>query len=419
MRPGTALFGWRFWGVLLAPFVLIPSDASAQSADGRQTVELTDIEFNPGHIQARPGDTLTFVNRDKFEHDVYIVRTANRNVVVFPPTTILAGDTLQVALAEKGLFNLYCTIHGGMTGQITTTGSFELTAAEKEEVGAMKTLPPIVKTGEELFWGKAQCHRCHGMGDRGVGTRGPNLADIGFRAGPRAQRLGLGSATDYLIQSILEPNAYVVEGYTHDMATVYQPPVDLDQEQIQAIVTYLQSQGGEVDSWAIDIDEQKLATEPRMNPFRNGDAERGAQVWRDMGCQSCHAVGDAEGVSAGPDLTAIGAYRSWTWLAESILEPNQEIGKDWVYTTVTYEPEDSRFVSEKSVQGFLRKNTEQEVQILTMAKEIMSLPADRVIRIEVSENSKMPTNYGELLTFEQASDLIAYLQSITGGGDSQ
>lgn len=415
MRSRTSLSSWRFEGALFPLLVLFLVRASAETADSNQTVELVDIEFKPGRIEAQRSDTLTFVNKDEFEHDIYIVRSANRNVVLFAATTIQPGESLQVPIEEEGLFDLYCTIHGGMTGKITTTGSFELTEEEKAKVAAMKeTLPPIVKTGEGLFWGHAQCFRCHRIGDRGDGTRGPDLADIGFRAGPQAKKLGLGSATDYLLQSILEREAYVVEGYTNDMATVYQPPIDLNREQVTAIVAYLQSQGGQVDTWAINIDEQKLATEPRMNPFRNGDSQRGGKVWYEMGCNSCHTVGDEEGESAGPDLTAIGAYRNWTWLAESLFEPNKEIGKNWVYTTVYYEPEDTRFVSEESVQGFLRKNTEEEVQILTMSKEIMSLPGDRVRSIEESETSKMPTNYGEILTFQQAADLIVYLQSIGG-----
>jgi len=388
---------------------------SAAPGGSRQTIELRDINFNPTRVEAQPGDTLVFINKDKFEHDVYIVRAANRNVVVFPATTIQPGETIEVPVDEEGVFNLYCTIHGGMTGKITTTGSFELSDEEKAEVAAMKeTLPPIVAEGENLFWGDAQCFRCHSIGDRGEGTRGPDLADIGFRAGPRAEKLGLGSATDYLLQSILERDAYIVEGYTNDMAAVYQEPIDLSADEITAVVSYLQSQGGEVDTWAIDIDDQELATQPTMNPFRSGDAARGRRVWDDMGCNSCHTVGEEEGVSPGPDLTAIGAYCNWTWIAESLFEPNNEIGKDWVYTTVTYEPEDHRFISEKKVEGFIRENTEEEVQILTMSKEIMTLPRARVMNIQASETSKMPTNFGEILTFEQSADLIAYLLSIGG-----
>ena len=34
------------------------------------------------------GDTVRFINKDKFDHDVYLVRTANRNDVLVPTTTI-------------------------------------------------------------------------------------------------------------------------------------------------------------------------------------------------------------------------------------------------------------------------------------------------------------------------------------------
>lgn len=391
---------------LAALLLALPPGARAQ------TVDLKDIEFSPQRIEADAGDTLTFVNRDPFEHDVYIVNAANRNLVVHPATVIPAGDTLRVPVEESGVLNLYCTIHGGMTGKITTTGSFELTEAQKKKAAARKTVPPIAKKGESLFWGEAQCHQCHRVGDRGDGTRGPDLSDIGFRAGPRAERLDLDSGTEYLVQSIMEPGAHVVEGYTDDMATVYWPPIDLGRDQIQAVVAYLQSQGGEVDTWGISVDESRLGSEPPMNPFRAGDPERGAAVWEEMECASCHAVSGEPSTSAGPDLTDIGAYRNWTWLAESLLQPNAEIGRNWTFTTVYYEPEDARFVSETSVNGFIRRNTEEEVAVLTMSKDTVTLPGDRVLRVQEQESSKMPTNYGELMTFREVADLVAYLESL-------
>ena len=401
-------------GVLLLP-VFFGLRASAQDLAAGQIIKLRSIEFNPDRLLVQAGDTLTFINQDPFKHDVYIVRTANPNVVVYPATTLLPGDSIVIPFQEQGLFTVYCTIHGGMKGKISTTGSFELTEEEKRLVASVKVLPPIVKIGETLFWDRAQCYQCHRMGERGEGLRGPDLSDIGFRARFQAQKLGLGAATEYLVQSLMEPEAYLVEGYTNAMATVYQPPIDLDAKELTAVIAYLQSQGGEVDTWAINLNSEKLATLPAMNPFRRGDAERGKAAFQEVGCNSCHTVGAQKAVSVGPDLTQIGAYHNWTWLAESLVDPNAEIGKEWHYATVYLVPdEDDVFALEETVEGFLRKNTDAEVEILVAPERLERLPKERVTRIEVSELSKMPTNYVEILSFQQMADLITYLQTLKG-----
>jgi len=394
--------------VLLLLVLTVQTDAAPKT----HVVRLTNIEFRPGKVAVAVGDTVTFINKDLFNHDVYIVHTANPNDIYHMASNLLPGASIKIAISEKALFSVYCTIHGGMRGKITSTGSFELTEEEKKLAAAKKVIPPIVKTGEALFWGKAQCHQCHQVGERGDGIRGPNLSDIGLRANVRANKLNLSSATEYLVQSILDPPAYIVESYTKDMATVYQEPIDLNAEEIKAIVTYLQSQSGEVDTWSIDIDEDKLATVPAMNPFEKGDATRGQVLFQDAGCPSCHTVGEKESVSPGPDLTAIGAYRNWTWLAESILNPNAEIGSNWHYATLHVKPPKKSFRSEVTVQGFVRENSDEEVNIEGSNRTVHAFPASRVISLDISEVSKMPTNYSEILTFQQVSDLIAFLQSL-------
>ena len=401
-------------GLLLLP-EFFGLRASAQDSAAGHIIRLRSIEFNPDRLRVQVGDTLTFINQDPFKHDVYIVRTADPNVVIYPANTLMPGDTIVIPFREQGLFTVYCTIHGGMKGKISTTGFFELTEEEKRKVASVKVLPPIVKIGETLFWDKAQCYQCHRIGERGEGLRGPDLTDIGFRARIQAQKLGLDAATEYLVQSLLEPEAYIVEGYTNAMATVFQPPIDLSTDELTAVIAYLQSQGGEVDTWAINLNQEKLATLPAMNPFRRGDSERGKAVFQEVGCNSCHTVGARKAVSIGPDLTQIGAYYNWTWLAESLLDPNAEIGKEWQYATVYLAPEeDDEWALEELIEGFLRKNTDAEVEILVAPERLERLPRERVTRVEVSELSKMPVNYVEILSFQQMADLITYLQTLKG-----
>ncbi|MFQ5675659.1 MAG: c-type cytochrome, partial [bacterium] len=163
---------------------------------------------------------------------------------------------------------------------------------------------------------------------------------------------------------------------------------------------------------AVDIDENKLDTVPTLNPFVHGDATRGKTLFADAGCPSCHTVGEQKSVSPGPDLTEIGAYRNWAWLAESIIDPNAEIGSNWKYTTIYLKPAKNSFRKEKIVFGFLRENSEEQVKIVNDRNQLETFSGDQVKRVEASTVSKMPTNYSEILTFQQMSDLLSYLQTL-------
>ena len=76
------------------------------------------------------------------------------------------------------------------------------------------------------------------------------------------------------------------------------------------------------------------------------------------------------------------------------------------------------FVLEETVFGFLRKNSDEEVEILVAPGHLERLSGDRVKRVEVSQLSKMPTNYTEILSFQQMADLIRYLQTLKGNGQT-
>lgn len=96
-----------------------------------------------------------------------------------------------------------------------------------------------VQAGEQLFaqdviGNQTGCKTCHSLEpDRTI--VGPSLAQIGVRAGERVTGI---SAEDYIRQSILEPDAYVVEGYVRGtMPGVWD--TTLTNEQLDHLVAYL------------------------------------------------------------------------------------------------------------------------------------------------------------------------------------
>jgi cytochrome c553 len=75
--------------------------------------------------------------------------------------------------------------------------------------------------GEATFT-RAGCIGCHTV--RGVGgVIGPELTAVALRAPSRAEAVGLSSPALYFVQSLVCPQAYVVEGYA---------PVMLDWQQL-------------------------------------------------------------------------------------------------------------------------------------------------------------------------------------------
>src|SRR5256714_15278691 len=84
--------------------------------------------------------------------------------------------------------------------------------------GGNVTPAQLVKAGEEIFKTKGTCEICHRIGQKG--TRAPDLAGIGARAGKTKPGL---SAKQYIIESLLQPSAYIVEGYPPIMPAVDKP----------------------------------------------------------------------------------------------------------------------------------------------------------------------------------------------------
>jgi cytochrome c2 len=100
----------------------------------------------------------------------------------------------------------------------------------------------LLKAGRDVMEGKGLCFTCHTVGKSGA-LRFPDLAGIGGRAGSRVPGL---SDVDYLAQSIYEPGAFIVPGFNPGMPTINKPPIGLSDQEILAVIAYLQSMGGKV-----------------------------------------------------------------------------------------------------------------------------------------------------------------------------
>ena len=95
------------------------------------------------------------------------------------------------------------------------------------------TVEPVDGRTVFLTKGCTGCHSIDGVSE--TGQIGPNLTGLPDRAGERVDGL---SAGEYVRQSVLEPQAYIVSGYGELM-----PTLPLDTDELHALVEFLLDPG--------------------------------------------------------------------------------------------------------------------------------------------------------------------------------
>lgn len=95
-----------------------------------------------------------------------------------------------------------------------------------------------VSMGKQLVTTRG-CMVCHAIGSET--GRAPDLANIGRRA---AERKPGYDGMSYIIESLIDPQAYVVEGFPPIMPPANKPPAVLSEDEIISTVMFLQSLGG-------------------------------------------------------------------------------------------------------------------------------------------------------------------------------
>ena len=188
--------------------------------------------------------------------------------------------------------------------------------------GGNVTPAQLVKAGEEIYKTKGTCEICHRIGQKG--TRAPDLAGVGSRAAKMKPGM---TAKAYLIESLINPNAIIVEGYPPIMPAVDKPPIALNRSELWALTAFLESQGGTVDVALNDIPATAgaggagggaAAAEIKMP----GDVASGKAVYMGKGgCLACHKAKDIPGTPVGPDLSQLAKIQTPDYIMKKILDP--------------------------------------------------------------------------------------------------
>lgn len=146
---------------------------------------------------------------------------------------------VPVGLKIAGL-TLAATAFYTYVGQLVPQS--EVHPPEVVEIRADMTPEELVETGRGIARGKGLCMTCHTIGGSGP-LRFPDLEGIGRTAEGRIPGM---SGLEYLVESLYDPDAYIVDGFAPGMPPVHRPPISLTEGEILAVVAYLQSLGGTV-----------------------------------------------------------------------------------------------------------------------------------------------------------------------------
>lgn len=290
-----------------------------------------------------------------------------------------------------------------------------MTGGEKKAAAAVEISP---EGGEVIYWGRGRCFTCHSVGDRGSAVRDPNHGQFGekfaepmgaravSRAKERSEKTGEEfTAVDYLVESLANPGAYVVEGYKNEMAVVYAPPISLSLKEIKAVIAFLLSQGGDLDMAAVDGAPSEI-TERFYNKIAaaaaagGGDPGAGEVVYEDN-CIECHGIG-GEGEEMGPDLAGI-AGKGLKFISDSILQPAKSITPG--FETFVVVAKDGR----KTV-GVKSRDEAGEIDITKANGEVVTIAKSDIKKITQDPTvSVMPDDMAEAMTVKDYQDLRAYL----------
>ncbi|MDX1566423.1 MAG: c-type cytochrome [Longimicrobiales bacterium] len=223
-------------------------------------------------------------------------------------TTVTNLKIFGTVLATLGLYTWVANAIPQLESEVPEEVTFSAEATPEE----------LAAVGEDLFVGAGGCTACHG-----AGTRAPNLraghageGPVGARCDARVPEM---TCQEYLYESMVDPGAYLVEGFGNIM-----PPQDriLTSNQIWALVAYMQSLGGNITVTPADI-EATAAAEPAA-PSAGGDVPmEPVAIMQGNACLGCHILGD-QGVELGPELTGVGSRLSADEIRASIVDPNAQ-----------------------------------------------------------------------------------------------
>ena len=143
---------------------------------------------------------------------------------------------------------------------------------------------------------------------------------------------------------------------------------------------------------------------------KTGNVVKGKALFKVQSCTACHTDSDGQ-TPKGPHMVDIGKRYSAAELVESILKPSAKIAQG--FDTYLFTMTDGRVFN-----GFIASESARSVLVRDASGVQRELKQTQIESRLIQKQSMMPEGIVNNLTPEDLADLIAYLQSLTGGGQT-
>jgi putative heme-binding domain-containing protein len=223
--------------------------------------------------------------------------------------------------------------------------------------------PSDSAAGRKIF--ESQCALCHGQ--TGGGGRGPALNRPKLDKAPDDEAL----------------RKFIAQG-SGDMPGAWQ----LHPDELKDVAAYVRSLG--------TLPPEAL----------RGDAQRGARIYASSGCPACHMVG-GQGAGFGPELTAIGARRSASFLRQTILKPATTLPEDFRYVLVTP-------ATGAAVRGICVNEDSFTIQVRDAGGNYHSFRKAQLRSLRPLEGETPMPSFEGRIGGEALDDLVTYLAGLKG-----
>jgi putative heme-binding domain-containing protein len=160
---------------------------------------------------------------------------------------------------------------------------------------------------------------------------------------------------------------------------------------------------GEDDLRALVPYVQSLSHGSASAPHLVGDKAEGQRLYDSHGCSGCHKIG-SEGSAFGPNLTRIGAARSYEYLKTSILDPSSDVPEN--YQGIIIVTRDG-----KRYQGVRVNEDSFTIQLRLPDQSFASFDKLTIDREIAEKASPMPAYKFD---GRDLNNLLAYLSSLGG-----
>jgi len=162
----------------------------------------------------------------------------------------------------------------------------------------VKTKDDLVSLGQKIFFGKGQCALCHSIGPSET-ARCPNLAGIGSKL-----------SREFIYESLTQPSQYIYKQYEFSpakpfaaqMPQINKPPIGLSDNELLAVIAFVQSTGGRE---YVTVDPSELVKPAEALFAASGDAVKGQALYKSLGCVQCHGTDGKKVEGGAPDITSL------------------------------------------------------------------------------------------------------------------